>query len=465
MATKITGVDSIEDSGGSPLSLGGGGGVPGWFTLAPLYHVRDEEANNTAGGGSSATTQHTRVLNTEVTANIDGASLSSNQVTLPAGTYFIIARAPAHQAAQHKVRWRNVSDSVTEIVGSSVLGVAANNGHQHSHLSGEFTISAEKTFELQHYITSAKATDGLGVPTNSGDVEVYAEAYIWKIDDTAFKPPARVASTVAGTLASDFENGDTIDGVTLVTGDRILIKDQSSASENGVYTVEASGSPTRAVDFDSDGDLNQGVMVPVVEGDVNATSIWMLTTAGPFTVGSTSLAFEQVGINTETLNLNLGSLREIASNDIPNTAATPSGGLLTSDTTPAYARVNGATDKALRVIWVATNSDEVQFPPVFMPPDLNSDLDITIHLLADMSGATDTPTIDVQVFDGVGDTEMGGATAAITSTLAEVSVTISAADLSGHPLGFLNVALVPGSHTSDDLRLYAAWIEYTKKQA
>src|SRR5688500_804482 len=64
-------------------------------------------------------------------------------------------------------------------------------------------------------------------------------------------PAARVATTTNGTLATAFANGQTIDGVTLVTGDRILLKNQTTQSENGIYTVNASGAPTRATDADS----------------------------------------------------------------------------------------------------------------------------------------------------------------------------------------------------------------------
>lgn len=158
--------------------------------------------------------------------------------------------------------------------------------------------------------------------------------------------------------------------------------------------------------------------------------------------------------------LDITSLREIAANDVQNLAA--HGGILATDSVPTLTRVNGATDKALVVTWAATNVDEVQFPPVTMPPDLDASSDLTVHLLAKMSGATDTPTVDVQVFDGIGDTEMGGATAALSDSLAELTVTVSAANVSGHPTGFLNIALVPGTHGTDALELYGAWIEYTK---
>ncbi len=159
--------------------------------------------------------------------------------------------------------------------------------------------------------------------------------------------------------------------------------------------------------------------------------------------------------------LDITALREIASNDIQALAA--HGGLLASDSDPALARANGATDKALRVVWdTAADTDEVQFPPIGLPPDFDTGSDFTIHLLAAMEGATDTPTIDVQVFNNVGDTEMGGATAAVTGTsLAEYSVTIANANIAALP-GVVNVALVPGAHTTDDLYLYAAWIEYAR---
>lgn len=163
--------------------------------------------------------------------------------------------------------------------------------------------------------------------------------------------------------------------------------------------------------------------------------------------------------------LAITSLREIISNDIgvaADAAARGSGGILASDTTPALARVNGATDKALFVNWVAGNVDEVQFPEIPMPPDLDATQDVTVHLLAKMDSTADTPTIDVQAFDGIGDTEMGGATAALSDTLQELTATLLAANISGPPTGFLSVVLVPGTHATDAVELYAAWIEYTK---
>ncbi len=108
------------------------------------------------------------------------------------------------------------------------------------------------------------------------------------------KDAVRAATTANGTLATAFENGDVIDGVTLVTGDRILLKAQSAGAENGIYTVNASGAPTRTTDADSSGDL-LGAAVFVSEGTVNGNTLWVMTTDGPITVGTTALVWSQFG--------------------------------------------------------------------------------------------------------------------------------------------------------------------------
>jgi len=105
------------------------------------------------------------------------------------------------------------------------------------------------------------------------------------------KQSVRVATTATGALASAYENGDTVDGVTLATGDRILIKNQSTASENGIYVVNSSGAPTRATDADTSAEVNPGMFVFVEEGTTNADTGWVLTTNAPITLGTTGLTF------------------------------------------------------------------------------------------------------------------------------------------------------------------------------
>jgi hypothetical protein len=112
------------------------------------------------------------------------------------------------------------------------------------------------------------------------------------VSGLSWKQGVRAATTTAGTLASSFENGDTIDGVVLATSDRILIKDQADPKENGIYTVNASGAPTRATDADAGAELiNASVFVSA--GTANAHSQWIQITPATITLGSSNIVFAQ----------------------------------------------------------------------------------------------------------------------------------------------------------------------------
>ena len=102
----------------------------------------------------------------------------------------------------------------------------------------------------------------------------------------------RAASTTNITISTALNNGDSIDGVTLATNDLVLVAGQSSASENGIYTVAAS--PARHTDYDAFADL-PGLFVIVQEGSTNADSAWLCTSNTGGTIGSTAVTFVQHG--------------------------------------------------------------------------------------------------------------------------------------------------------------------------
>lgn len=141
-------------------------------------------------------------------------------------------------------------------------------------------------------ILACNGTDVFSIGAIGGDGSV---------DALSWKESVIVATDAAGTLSTDFENGDTVDGVALVTGDRILIKDQATGAENGVYTVNASGAPTRATDFDADAEVNGGAAVVAAEGTANADTIFILTTNDPIVVGTTALVFTALTTGGTTL--------------------------------------------------------------------------------------------------------------------------------------------------------------------
>lgn len=109
----------------------------------------------------------------------------------------------------------------------------------------------------------------------------------------SWKDPVVVATTTSGTLSTDYQNGSVVDGVTLATGDRILVKNQVTQSQNGIYVVAASGTPTRASDFDSASEVT-GAAIGIIKGSSNGDTVWICTSDSP-NVGTDALVFAQVG--------------------------------------------------------------------------------------------------------------------------------------------------------------------------
>lgn len=134
--------------------------------------------------------------------------------------------------------------------------------------------------------TGYKNRSGFGA--NSLVSKEYVDAVKVGLD---FKDSVRVASTGNVTISNP---GASIDGVTLTDDDRVLLKNQSTASENGIYVFNGSSSAmTRATDANADAEVTSGMFTFVEEGTVNADSGFVLTTDGSITVGSTSLSFVQ----------------------------------------------------------------------------------------------------------------------------------------------------------------------------
>lgn len=143
-----------------------------------------------------------------------------------------------------------------------------------------------------------------------GQVQNLLAGLSWKLD-------CRAASTANVTISSP---GASIDGVTLSTNDRVLLKNQTTASENGVYVFNGSSSAmTRATDMDASAEFNNAT-VSVLDGTVNAQTSWTCATKNP-TVGSTSITFGAFAAGT---SYSAGNGISIASNTI--TAVAVSGG-------------------------------------------------------------------------------------------------------------------------------------------
>lgn len=189
--------------------------------------------------------------------------------------------------------------------------------------------------------------------------QIDAKASITYVDNLvqglSWKNSVRAATTTNGTLATAYENGDTIDGVVLATGDRILLKDQTASENNGIYTVNASGAPTRALDMNSALEFS-GSAVFVREGTANADKAWV-ETLEVVTVGTDPVAFTQFSgsANAATRNLDNLTVTSLATGSLLVGTSTTQVSNLAIGASGAYLKSNGTTaswvDDSFEATW------------------------------------------------------------------------------------------------------------------
>lgn len=185
------------------------------------------------------------------------------------------------------------------IVGSGSTWVAETGSTARASL-GLGTISTQASNSVA--ITGGTIT-GLGAPSSGSDAanKTYVDDLVAGLKTRII---TRAATTGNITLSSDLQNGDTLDGVTLATGNKVLVKDQTDATENGIYNVVASGTATRDTDYDTVAEL-AGQLVIVQEGSTNADKIFLCTTDNSGSIGSVNIVFTIVqpsNVGDVTLN-------------------------------------------------------------------------------------------------------------------------------------------------------------------
>lgn len=171
--------------------------------------------------------------------------------------------------------WIDLYQPITDVDGSASINVGIS--------AGVATVSFAPTGNVDfngHRIT------GLADPVGAQDAATkgYADSIALGLD---VKQSVRAATTVNITISGT----QTIDGVELVAGDRVLVKNQTTGSQNGIYVV-AAGAWARASDG-TNGNLNSGAFVFVEEGSTLDDSGWVLSTANPITVGTTAQVWSQ----------------------------------------------------------------------------------------------------------------------------------------------------------------------------
>ena len=185
VVTATVGSFYSDTTNGVIYTKNSGTGNTGWATnsipATNYFLATDTKPFSTAGGTFTSGAWRTRDLNTVGSNSITGASLSSNQITLPAGTYKVNAQAPACYVDHNQIMLWNVTDTAELIAGTPQIAPASGGAfNAWSYLVGEFDISGATVIELQHRCLTTKATDGFGIANNFSISNIYAIIEIWK---------------------------------------------------------------------------------------------------------------------------------------------------------------------------------------------------------------------------------------------------------------------------------------------
>jgi len=171
---------------------------------------------------------------------------------------------------------------------SSLLNLGNDDHTQYILVNGGRAFSANQSmgnFQLKSVAPGTIGTDAVNLDQLNA-----------KFNGLDWKDSARVSSVANVSIASA---PATIDGITLVSGDRVLLKDQTLGQENGIYVFNGTGSAlTRSLDADQNVEVTANMTISVSEGTINADKIYTLSTNDPITVGTTPLVFELVPFNT-----------------------------------------------------------------------------------------------------------------------------------------------------------------------
>jgi hypothetical protein len=291
--------NSTVNYGGVSLSLGGS-------DLTPAFDLQD--ATSYPASALTGTISNSQLAGTIDATKIHDGTISNTEFGYLNG----VTSAIQTQIDSKLTASNNLSDITTASTARTNLGLG--------------TMATQNASSVA--ITGGSVT-GMGSPSSGSDVatKTYVDNLVAGLKTRII---TRVATTTNVDLTADLQNGDTIDGITLVTGNKVLVKNQSDASKNGIYDVVASGTATRNTDYDTIAEL-AGQIVVVQEGTTNGDTIYLCTTDTDATLGSSNITF------TIIEPANTGTVTSVAVADSGSSEFTITGSPVTSSGTISLA--------------------------------------------------------------------------------------------------------------------------------
>jgi hypothetical protein len=314
---KTGGVENAElanssvNYGGVSLSLGGS-------DTTPAFNLVDA----TGYPGSSITGT---IGNSQVATGIDAAKLADGTVSNSEFQYINSLSSNAQTQLSGKLTAsNNLSDIGTASTARTNLGLG--------------TIATQASSNVA--VTGGSIT-GIGSPSSNSDVAI--KSYV---DDAVAGLRTRIIAECATTanvnLTNGLEAGDTIDGVTLVAGDRVLVKDQSDATENGLYLAVSSGAASRDPEHDTIAELSGG-MVVVNQGTANDNKIFLCTTDSDGSIGSTNITYVVITPSNTGTVTSVGLTQSGSEFTISGTPVTSSGNITIDVNRISATKIGGGT--------------------------------------------------------------------------------------------------------------------------
>ena len=314
---KTGGVENAElanssvNYGGVSLSLGGS-------DTTPAFNLVDA----TGYPGSSITGT---IGNSQVATGIDAAKIADGTVSNTEFQYINSLSSNAQTQLNGKLTAsNNLSDIGTASTARTNLGLG--------------TIATQASSNVA--ITGGSIS-GLGSPGSASSA--VPKSYV---DDAVAGLRTRIIAECATTanvnLTNGLEAGDTIDGVTLVAGDRVLVKDQSDATENGLYLAVSSGAASRDPEHDTIAELSGG-MVVVNQGSANDNKIFLCTTDSDGSLGSTNITYTVITPSNTGTVTSIGLTQSGSEFTISGTPVTSSGNITIDVNRISATKIGGGT--------------------------------------------------------------------------------------------------------------------------